>query len=297
MLLTLRALEGLALGGVPAVAMAYLAEEIPPARLGLTMGLYISGTALGGMLGRAAVGALTEFSSWRAALRTMSIINLVAAIVFVLLLPASRNFVRRPGLTLALHLEAWRNHLRHPELPWLFLTGFLSMGAFVSIYNYAGYRLMAPPYGLNQMQIGLIFLSYVFGAAASSVAGALADRLGRAPVLIAAALIIIAGMALTLFQPLVAVILGIVVVTIGFFTAHSVASGWVGRVAHGAKSHAASLYLLAYYVGASVLGSLAGWFWHEGGWGLLIAFSGAAALIVLAIACALGRRGALLYAR
>lgn len=48
----------------------------------------------------------------------------------------------------------------------------------------------------------------------------------------------------------------------------------------------------AYYVGASVLGSLAGWFWHEGGWGLLIAFSGAAALIVLAVVCPLGRRGA-----
>jgi YNFM family putative membrane transporter len=40
-LLVVRSLEGLVLGGVPAVAMAYLSEEIPPDRLGRAMGLYV----------------------------------------------------------------------------------------------------------------------------------------------------------------------------------------------------------------------------------------------------------------
>jgi YNFM family putative membrane transporter len=51
LLLAWRALEGFALGGVPAVAMAYLAEEIAPEGLGLSMGLYVGGTAFGGMIG------------------------------------------------------------------------------------------------------------------------------------------------------------------------------------------------------------------------------------------------------
>jgi YNFM family putative membrane transporter len=45
-LLIARALEGLLLGGVPAVTMAWIAEEIAPEHLGKTMGLYIAGTAL-----------------------------------------------------------------------------------------------------------------------------------------------------------------------------------------------------------------------------------------------------------
>ena len=50
----LRALTGLALSGVPAVAMAYLVEEMDRSAIGLAMGLYIAGNTLGGMGGRLA---------------------------------------------------------------------------------------------------------------------------------------------------------------------------------------------------------------------------------------------------
>jgi hypothetical protein len=60
--------------------------------------------------------------------------------------------------------------------------------------------------------------------------------------------------------PVVAI--GILLVTIGFFGAHAVASGWVGRLAGDAKGHASSLYLLSYYMGSSFVGSAGGWFWQ-----------------------------------
>jgi YNFM family putative membrane transporter len=164
------------------------------------------------------------------------------------------------------------------------------MGAFVTIYNYAGFRLLAPPYRLNQTQIGLIFLSYVFGMFASSAAGTLADRLGRTSVVVAGSLVTMSGLALTLLHPLTSVIAGIVAITVGFFMVHSVASGWVGRLASRNKSHAASLYLLSYYFGSSILGSLGGWFWREGGWAAVVAFCSTLMMIVLGIAAKL-RRG------
>ena len=86
-------------------------------------------------------------------------------------------------------------------------------------------------------------------------------------------------------------ILGVAGLTIGFFMAHSVASGWVGRVAMENRSHAASLYLLAYYMGASVLGSAGGWFWRWGGWDAVTGYCAAAMLGVLGLGIAL-RRGA-----
>ncbi len=284
-LLILRALEGFVLGGVPAVAMAYLAEEIHPQGLGLSMGLYVGGTAFGGMFGRVGIGALTELTSWRMAVGVMGAIDLLAAIGFLALLPASRNFTRRPSLDPAYHLAAWSAHLRHRGLPFLFLIGCLAMGAFVTVYNYAGFRLTASPYNLSPTQISLIFVVYLFGMVASSVAGALADRLGRGPVLIAGIVIAAIGVGLTLQQGLAGAIGGIAILTIGFFIAHSVASGWVGRMALGAKGHAASLYLLAYYISSSLMGSIGGWFWAAGRWPAIVGFTGI--LLALALAAAL----------
>ncbi|MGE8473462.1 MAG: MFS transporter [Paraburkholderia hospita] len=265
-ILVARALEGLALGGVPAVAMAYLAEEIDPRGLGLSMGLYVGGTAFGGMIGRVGMSYMSDHLSWRTAMLTIGIVDVLAAIAFVLLLPGSRNFVKRADLTAVHHIALWRKHLTAATLPAVFATGCLVMGVFVTVYNYAGFRLMAPPFDLSATQTGLIFCSYLFGIVAASGAGALADRCGRGPVLTAGVMVAALGLALTLMHALVPVVLGIIVLTIGFFITHSVASGWVGQLADGAKGHATSLYLLAYYLGSSVLGSWGGWFWQNGAW-------------------------------
>lgn len=265
-LLAARTLEGVVMGGVPAVAMAYLAEETPRAHLGRAMGLYVAGTAFGGMTGRVAVGALTSLAGWRGAMIVIALVDFAMAIGFVLLLPSSRHFTRRAWQGLGFHIGAWGRHLTHPQLPALFLIGFLTMGVFVTIYNYAGFRLSQRPWSLNHTQIGLIFLAYVFGIGSSSLGGELADRFGRAPVMLAGAAITLLGMLLTLFAHLALIVTGISVITAGFFMMHSVASAWVGHLAGANKGHAASLYLLAYYVGSSVLGSLGGWFWLEGGW-------------------------------
>ncbi|UVE68911.1 MFS transporter [Burkholderia pyrrocinia] len=272
LLLVWRALEGFALGGVPAVAMAYLAEEIASEGLGFSMGLYVGGTAFGGMIGRIGMSALEEHFSWRTAMLTIGVVDLVAAVAFVMLLPQSRRFVKRTDLTLRHHLRLWNAQLRHARLPFVFAIGFLVMGAFVTIYNYAGFRLTATPFNLSSTECGLIFGAYLFGMVSSSSAGALADRLGRAPVLVSGILVFAAGLALTLSHSLVAIVVGIVLVTIGFFVAHAVASGWVGHLAGSAKGHAASLYLLAYYLGSSVLGSVGGSFWQHGAWASVAAY-------------------------
>jgi YNFM family putative membrane transporter len=292
-ILLARALEGLSLGGVPAIAMAYLAEEIHPGGLGLSMGLYVGGTAFGGMIGRVGMSIIAEYFSWRTAMMMIGAVDIAASIAFFLLLPPSKNFLRTATFNSRQHLKSWGAHLSHPRLPIVFAIGCLVMGIFVTIYNYASFRLIAPPFNLSTTETGLIFSAYVFGIFASSWAGSLADRLGRGPVLIAGSVIIALGLAMTLSHSLVTVIAGIVVMTIGFFTAHSVASGWVGRMAKAAKGHAASLYLLAYYIGSSVLGSAGGWFWQRQGWTSVIEFTGVLAAISLGLSVLLWRKPAL----
>lgn len=292
LLLAARAMEGFVLGGVPAVAMAWLAEEVDPRHLGAAMGRYVAGTAFGAMMGRVGMGLLTQVASWQVAMIALGLVCLAAAIGFVLLLPPSRRFVRRPGFDLAFHLDAWRGHLRQPGLRRLYAIGFALTSIFVALFNYATFRLVAAPYYLTPTGVSMIFLAFAFGIVSSQVAGGLADRFGRRPLLIAGFATMLAGIAMTLAASLALIAAGVALVATGFFIAHSVASGSVGAAARGAKGHAASLYLLFYYLGWSVTGSVAGWFWQHGGWPSVAALTGGFAVLGMVLSAGVATRRA-----
>jgi YNFM family putative membrane transporter len=280
-LVALRALLGLVLAGLPAVAMAYLSEEIDAGSLGLSMGLYIGGNALGGMCGRFVMNLLTEVYSWRVAFGVLGVAGLLAAFEFWRSLPASRRFT--PLQPQAGHVRAtWhsvRELFRDPGLPLLFSIGFMLMGTFVSLYNYLAFRLEAAPFHLRPSMIGAVFSLYLVGIVASTWAGRLADRIGRRQMLWWMVMLMLGGLLLTLSDALLVVVLGIALVTFGFFGAHSVASSWVGRRAGGNKALASALYLFSYYIGSSVVGSLSGLLWTVDGW-FGVACALAAALVV-----------------
>jgi YNFM family putative membrane transporter len=282
-LLVLRALMGLAVSGLPAVAMAYVSEEMHPRSIGLAMGLFIGGSAMGGLGGRLIAGILTDLASWRLGLGVVGLSGLVCAFLFWRSLPPSAHFTPRP-LRPRLLLAAFADHLRDPGLRWLFLEGFLLMGAFVTLYNYTGFRLLAPPYGLSQTAVAAIFVVYLIGIGASIWVGHLAGVLGRRRVFWAPIMLMLAGIALTRSDDLWAIIAGVAVLTFGFFGAHSVASSWVGRWALQARAQASSLYLFFYYLGSSVAGSLGGVAWADWGWPGVALMIGALALAALLIA-------------
>jgi YNFM family putative membrane transporter len=285
LLLVMRALTGIALAGVPSVAMAYVTEEVELPSIGAAMGLYIGGSAIGGMTGRLGMTLIAEHFGWRAAMGAMGLIGLGAALLFHLYAPASRAFapVRHGVRTI---LAAVARLLRDPVLSLLYLEGFLLMGAFVTIYNYAGFRLQAQPYGLSQSAVGSIFLLYILGSLSSAWFGGLAGRLGRERLFWLPVVGVLMGIALTVASPLPVIILGIAVVTAAFFASHSTASGWVGHRAGRDKAHAASLYLLFYYLGSSILGSAGGFAWTEAAWSGVAFFTAT----LIAIACAIALR-------
>lgn len=287
-LLTLRFLAGLALAGVPAVAMAYVAEEVDAASIGSAMGLYIAGSALGGMGGRLVASLVAAVADWRLALASVGLAGLVMAEAFRRLAPPSRRFVASEANWLALPRGAailFRDH----GLRLLYLESFLLMGVFVTIYNYAGFHLLAPPYGLGQAEVGAVFLLYILGSISSSLFGGLAGRMGRRRIFWIPTALLIGGVGLTAARPLWSVIAGIAVVTIGFFGAHSIASAWVGRRGGAARGQAAAWYLFFYYMGSSVLGSAGGVAWTHDGWPGVVVFCIVLGLIALIVGLLLFR--------
>lgn len=279
-LLAARALEGFMLGGVPAVAMAYLAEEIEPSSLGKAMGLYVGGTAFGSMAGRVGMGLVSAYTSWQVAMYALGAVCILAGIGFVLLLPPSRNF-RPQRMPLTTHLKIWRQHLQNPELLRFYIIGAMLTSVFTTVFNYCAFRLVEPPYSLGRTAVSMIFLTFALGIVASSYGGALVDRFSRRIMLLVAFFSILAGIVLTFSSSIVVIVAGIAAITVGFFIGHSAASSGVGANAGSAKSHASALYLLFYYCGASITGWAGGWFWIHAGWPGIMAITSGCALIGL----------------
>ncbi|MCU1433895.1 MAG: transporter [Pseudarthrobacter sp.] len=266
MLLALRLLEGMALGGIPAIAIAYLNEEVNRAHAAMAAGSYVAGTTLGGLAGRLVAGPAGELWGWRSAALAVSVLATVAAVLFLILIPKARGFTatKAAGLRGALAMVA--GHLRNPRLVALYLQAFLMMGGFVAVYNYLGFRLSAEPYMLPATLISLIFLAYLSGTLTSRWAGSLTARFGRRTVLLAGLVLMMAGLVLTLTQMLLLILAGLVLFTGGFFAAHSIGSGWTGSIAVTGRAQAASLYNLAYYLGSSVIGWAGGLVFQAWGW-------------------------------
>lgn len=263
LLLSGRLIEGLMLGGVPAIAIAYLTEEVDAGNAARAAGSYVAGTTIGGLAGRLVTGPLAEYAGWRVGVLAVAVLCGLSALAFVRLAPPARGFRPSPGGDLARRL---RDNLRSPRQLALYSQAFLLMGGFVALYNFLGFRLTAAPFQLPQTLVSLVFLAYLAGTFASARAGAEAGRFGRRKVLLGSIATMIVGTALTVSDHIAVVLVGLVIATAGFFGAHAIASGWVAYAAGDGKTQASSLYNLFYYAGSSAVGWLGGLAFDAAGW-------------------------------
>ena len=283
-----RVLIGLSVSGVAAVAMTYIGEEIAQKDIGFAMGLYISGTAIGGMGGRLIAGVLIDYISWQNAMMIIGIINLCIATAFFLLLPTSQHFQAYP-IRFNRFYESFVKNLVDPKLRILFLQGFILMGCFVSIFNYMSYHLLEEPYQLSQTWIGLISIAYLAGIYSSPRAASWGKRFGREKVLPAMLIMMLLGLLIILIPAFWSVILGLIVFTFAFFAAHSTASSWVSVQSLQYRAVGSSLYLFCYYLGSSILGSSSGLVWEMSGWIGLTSFIAVILMIGLFLAIHLNK--------
>jgi predicted MFS family arabinose efflux permease len=265
-LMVVRVLEGIALGGVPAIAVTYLGEEVRPRHAALAAGTYVSGTTIGGLLGRLVAGPVADVAGWRVGTFTVAVLAAVAAVLFFVVAPEPRGFTARPVSPRTV-LAAVVRHMRTPRLIVLYAQGFLLMGGFVAMYNYLAFRLEAPPFAMPAALASLLFLAYLAGTVSSRAAGGLADRIGRGCIMLASTVVMVVGALVTLSTSLVVVVVGLVVMTAGFFGAHSIASGWSEARATTDRAQSTSLYNFWYYAGSSLFGFLGGVAFVAVGWG------------------------------
>ncbi|GAA2847549.1 MFS transporter [Pseudonocardia halophobica] len=274
-LVGIRALQGIALAALPALAMSHVTREVAPRHLGGAVGLLIAGNTIGGLSGRLIATAVADVAGWRLALLAVGLVSLACTVAFRLLLPPSVA-PAAPRVRLGELGGPILRHLRDPGLLCLFGIGFLLMGSFVTVYNYLGFRLLRAPFGLPAALVALIFLGYLAGSYASTAAGRLGDRFGRRKVMWIGIVVAVAGAWVTAPDRLPTVLAGLLLITVGFFAGHSLASSWVGRrssmLPEGSPGIASSLYLFGYYAGSSVGGTVGGVVFDVAGWNGVVGY-------------------------
>ncbi|MFV0435483.1 MAG: MFS transporter [Leucobacter sp.] len=270
--------EGLALAGLPGIAVTALAETVSARALGGAVGTYIAGTTIGGLLGRIVAATASEWLAWRGGMAVVAVLAAAATVVFLLRIPPTA-VPAPPGMPI---VRATLANLRTPGLMVLVAQAFLLMGGFVAVYNYLAFRLQQPPFDLSLAQVSWLFLAYLAGAVSSWWVWRIASRVPPTAVLLACVGIMLAGLALTLLPRLLAVIIGLVLFTGAFFAAHSIASGLIERRSGEGRSLAPPLYNFGYYSGSSVLGWAGGAVYGGavfgiGGWAATVGFVAVAA--------------------
>ncbi|MBM7840802.1 YNFM family putative membrane transporter [Alkalihalobacillus xiaoxiensis] len=272
-LLLLRLVIGITLAGVPSIAMAYLGEEMAKSSLAKAIGIYISGNAFGAMAGRFLAGSLADLFNWQTALFAIGMISLAAAIAFYYLLRPSQHFQAK-NLHFGELSRALGVHLKSKPLLSLFGLGFLLLGSNVALYNFIGFELINR-YQVEAVYVNGVYLLFIIGMFSSVLIGRLVARIGQVYSLYTVFLLISCGTIVSLMDGVGFKIIGLALTTFSFFGGHSIASSLVSRMAMANKAQASSLYLLMYYAGSSVGGTLAGVFWGQIGWaGVVIVVNG-----------------------
>jgi len=274
--------QGLFVPGVIAVMLAYVNEEWAGRGVGRAMSSYVTGTVIGGFLGRFISGVIATHWQWRYSFLVLAVLDLMGAVVVRAWLPPAKNFVRAEHLQQV--LDHAREHLRNPRLLANFGMGATALFALVGCFTYANFYLAAAPFHLNSAQLGSIFFVYLLGVVITPQSGRFLDRFGFRHTTVVYCAMMIAGLLLTLVKSLPVVIAGLAIFSSGVFVAQAAATVQTGAIAGRARSSAAGLYIAFYYLGGSLGATLTDWFWRWRGWPGCVALLGGVSLVSLWLA-------------
>jgi YNFM family putative membrane transporter len=280
--------QGLAVPGIAAVIMAYIGEEWPRTGVGYPMGAYVSGTMMGGFLGRFVTGLVTEHANWRWSFAALGVLTWTGAVIVWRWLPRSRNFV--PSANARATLKSGLAHLRNPRAVACFGTGFLLLFSMIGTTTYTNFYLAAPPFRLNPAQLGSVFSMYLLGMIVSPMAGRFMDRNGYRRTIVVAIMTSLAGLCLTLKLWLPSVIAGLSMMTAGTFATQAATTAHLGVVTGKARSSAAGIYLTFYYTGGALGALVPSLFWARAGWPATAALLSCTCLMTLALGCVASRK-------
>lgn len=268
-LLALRVVKGLLLGGVTGLAVALIFEQVRPLRAVIASGIYISGNTLGGVATRVLSGIIADVGGWRLALGVIAALSLVLALAFLLMTrgvseATGRDAAQLHGSTGA-RMSLGRALLSTGVLL-SFAQGFVALGVFNALFSVLPFRLhdQYPVFGavLTSSLLGLYAVAFI----SAQSGGRLASRFGHGPPLALGYLLAVSGLAALFIPSVAAVAIGVAAAVLGIFLIHPLNSAEAGRRMPAHRAQSTALYQISWLAGATLVGPAASIVYESWGW-------------------------------
>jgi len=282
-----RLLQGLILPGIFAITITYIGEEWEHHAVPIVMSIYVSGTALGGFLGRLIAGVAAERLNWRWSFLLLGGLTLLGAAMLAKWLPEEkRPMPRDRTMNPVAQIRAMLMHFRNPRLVATFAVGFGMLFALVGTFTYITFHLSDAPFHLSTEALSYLFAIYLVGLIVTPAGGYLVTRVGMRAGIAFAIGACLAGALITLSHSLWVVVLGgLGLVCTGVFIAQATANSFLRIAAPaGGRASAAGLYICCYYIGGTAGGVIPAYVWSIGKWPACVALIACELAVTLAIA-------------
>lgn len=279
-----RFMQGLSVPGITVVTIAYIGEEFEGRALTELMSFYVSGSVLGGFMGRFLLGHLHELIGWRAGYYVMAGMTLIGALWVGKMLPASRHFVANPNFRSA--MQTLGEHLVNRYVVTSCLLGACVLFSLVGCFTFINLHLANIPYELSTGALANIFAVYLIGVVITPLSTTLLRRFGSARTVRVAVIISMFGVLLTLVTPLWSIVLGLAIMSSGVFITQAATISYIAVNVKKGRSLASGLYYMGYYAGGTMGAWLCGIAYARGQWSLtvwLLLFVQVLALLVASI--------------
>ncbi|EKD35779.1 MAG: hypothetical protein ACD_75C01781G0004, partial [uncultured bacterium] len=260
-LLTIRGIQGLMIPAILTSLMCYISYTSPKEKVQHAIAAYIAATILGGFLGRFLSGVFTDLYGWRFFFFVLGLLLLLNCYLLKgMARDAKLKYARpKPGEILAL--------LKDREFLWLYAAIFCLFFVFAALMNFLPFELKRINPASREAGVGLLYLGYSMGILVCLNSARIIRSFGNEVDAIGAGILVFAlGTLAFMVETYTVMFLAMFVFCAGLFTAHSLLSGLVNRLARDNKAIANGLYISFYYTGGTLGSVLPGAVFQRYGW-------------------------------
>lgn len=272
----LRVIQGIFMAAAFALTLAHLGEHFGARNAAGAFAAYVTGNVASNLFGRLMATTVADHFGLAGAFHLFALLNLSGAVLVLLTVSDA------PGAREAAGQEPFRarvGRLRSPPILACLGVGFCILFAFIGTFTYVNFVLVARPFALGMMSLGLVYFVFLPSIITTPFGGRLARRFGARATLWGSLGIAGLGLPLVLADNLPALLGGLVLVGVGTFLAQAAATGFMSTAAAFDRGVASGLYLASYFLGGLAGSVVLGQLYVGSGWPACVAGIGGALAI------------------
>ncbi|CUU88769.1 putative transport protein [Campylobacter hyointestinalis] len=264
-LLNIRGFQGLIVPAVLTGIMSYISQISSKENVASAIGAYIGVTTIGGFLGRFLSGFFTDLFGWRFFFFMVGLFLLLAAfLVFKFSQTISASFIK-PKLKDILNILKIKHNLS------IYIMIFGIFFSFQAILNFIPFELTNLGQEFSGSKTGMMYFGYTIGIFISFNSKKIIAFFGtQINAIIVGIIIFIVALQIFRFESFMIMFMAMLLFCLGNFLTHSIASGFINKMAESHKGISNGLYVSFYYGGGALGSFVPGFVYMFGGWGLFL---------------------------